>query len=75
MTSGLPLLEHIVLRLPCKLSLCALTALATDRPLFRTGDVYTAIDNTAWGVQNEPNFPSLETLTLTHGGYGDQKDS
>jgi hypothetical protein len=71
MTGGLPLLEHIVLRLPCKLSLRALTALATNCPLLKTCELQTAVDITLWGVQKAPVFHSLETLSLTHGEYGD----
>jgi hypothetical protein len=69
--SGLPLLEHIGLRLPCKLSLHALTALAINCPLLMTCNFHTAIDITDRGAQNEPTFPNHETLTLTHGEYGD----
>jgi hypothetical protein len=71
MTSGLPLLEHIVLRLPCKLSLRALTALATNCPLLKTCELQTAVDIADWGVQKAPVFSNLETLSLTHGEYGD----
>jgi hypothetical protein len=71
MTSGLPLLEHIGLRLPCKLSLHALTALATNCPLLKTCNLHAAIDITGWGQRNEPTFPNLETLKLTQGEYGD----
>jgi hypothetical protein len=71
MTSGLPLLHNFVLRLPCKLSLPALTSLATNCPRIKTCDLSTAIPIAAWRAQEAPTFSELETLILTHGEYGD----
>jgi hypothetical protein len=71
MTSGLPLLDNFVLKLPCKLSLPALTSLAIDCPRLKTCHLSTALPIASWRAQKAPTFPKLETLILTHGDYGD----
>jgi hypothetical protein len=70
-TLGLPLLQNFVLKLPCKLSLPALTSLATNCPRLNTCHLSTAIPMAAWRAQGAPTFPELESLVLTHGEYGD----
>jgi hypothetical protein len=71
MTSGLPLLHTLELNIPCKLSLPALTSLATNCPLLQTCHLDTLIPIKSWGAQDKPDFPNLDTLILTHGEYGD----
>lgn len=71
MTSGMPLLHTFVLNIPCKLSLPALSSLATNCPLLKICKLSTKLDIDRWGAQEHPNFPVLEELVLTHGGYGD----
>jgi hypothetical protein len=71
MTSGLSLLENFDLVLPFRLSMSALTSLATNCPLLKTCNLAVFIPITAWSAHDHSNFPNLETLILTHGEYGD----
>lgn len=71
MTSGMPLLHTFVLNIPCKLSLPALSSLATNCPLLKTCKLSTEVDIGRWGAREHPDFPVLEELVLTHGEYGD----
>lgn len=71
MTSGLPLLQHLELIMPEKLSLPSLTSMATNCPGLKFFHLSMSIPITAWGTQEAPSFPRLETLILTQGGYVD----
>jgi hypothetical protein len=71
MTSGLSLLEKFELVIPFRLSMSALTSLATNCPLLKTCNLAAFVPITAWSAHDHSNFPNLETLTLTHGEYGD----
>jgi hypothetical protein len=71
MTSGLSLLENFKLVIPVRLSMSALTSLATNCPLLKTCKLAAFVPITAWSAHDHSNFPNLETLILTHGEYGD----
>lgn len=71
MTSGLPLLQYLELSMPADLSLPALTSLATHCPRLKTCILSLTIPIEAWGAQQAPDFPQLDTLVLTQGEYGD----
>ncbi|KAH0330762.1 hypothetical protein KCU71_g48, partial [Aureobasidium melanogenum] len=65
MTSGLPLLQTFELKLPCELSLPALTSLATNCPLLEQCTLSTTISFTEWEEAGHPEFPNLSVLLLT----------
>ncbi|KAG9516560.1 hypothetical protein KCV07_g6728, partial [Aureobasidium melanogenum] len=65
MTSGLPLLQTFELKLPCELSLPALTSLATNCPLLEQCTLSTTISFTEWEDVGHPEFPNLSVLLLT----------
>jgi len=71
MTSGTPLLQHLELSMPCEFSLPAPTSLATNCPRLKTCNLALTIPIEAWGAQQAPDFPHLETLILTQGEFGD----
>lgn len=70
MTSGLPLLKHLELSMLEKFPLPSLTSLATNCPGLKHFHLSLTILIEAWGAQQAPDFPHLETLILTQGEYG-----
>lgn len=71
MTSGLHLLHTLVLNMPCKLSLSALSSLAMNCTSLKICKTSTEINIDRWGAQEQPNFPLMDELVLAHGEYGD----
>jgi len=72
MTSGLPLLQHFELGMAYNFSLPSLTSLAMNCPGLKSCHLSLLVPITAWGAQEAPNFPHLETFILNPGEYVDK---